>query len=101
MPGWNGSASSSEEMARWPHTTGQGLTQKSFLRSGNLCSHFNASPPWAYRQPDEPGGKENMTQMANSPCLKESSCTSSALKQEGRLLQVTGTLEPLELQVTN
>ena len=54
MPGWNGSASSSEEMAWWPHTTGQGLTQKSFLRSGN---HFNASPSmgiqatrWAWRK---------------------------------------------------
>ena len=42
-----------------------------------------------------------MTQKANSPCLKESSCTPTALKQEGRLLQVTGTLERLALQVTN
>lgn len=90
-------------MARWPHTTGQGLTQKSSVRSGNLCSHFNSQPlpPWAYRQPGEPGGKKTMTHMANSPYLKESSCTPTAVKQEGRLLQVTRTLEPLELQVTN
>lgn len=102
MPGWNGSTSSTEEMAQWPHTTGQGLTQKS-LRSRNLCSHFNSLPlpPWAYRQPGKPGGKKNMTQMANSPYLKESSCTPTALKQEGQLLQVTGTLESLELQVTD
>lgn len=42
-----------------------------------------------------------MTHMANSPYLKESSCTPTAVKQEGRLLQVTRTLAPLELQVTN
>ena len=42
-----------------------------------------------------------MTQMADSPYLKESSCTPTALKQEGWLLQITGTLESLEIQVTN